>query len=338
MGNHHSDSVGCCLWKGFTVNASPSMFKVVPAGRFGLVFLITCFIAGCSHATSRTSLQQPATVRLMIIGNSFSQQGSSYLPRMAKAAGHTLIVGRAELGGCTLERHWNAAEAYETNPEDPEGKPYKLRQPDGTTRNHSLRELLESKPWDYVTLQQASGKSADYETYQPYASQLAAYIAKCAPQARLVIHETWSYREDDPVYEENGLNAEAMYARVRENYARMAAELGAVKMIRSGTAMQAARRDPRWRFEAPANLVGFWYPHLPPQKHSLNVGYHWDAKKTPPMFKYDGHHLSTPGRYLISAVWYETFFGDVRESPIIPPNMTAKQAASLKEIAHAAAQ
>jgi hypothetical protein len=52
--------------------------------------------------------------------------------------------------------------------------------------------------WDYVTIQQASIKSHDFSTYQPHAGFLRDLITKHAPQAKLLIHQTWAYRVDDP--------------------------------------------------------------------------------------------------------------------------------------------
>src|SRR5215216_5932006 len=67
---------------------------------------------------------QARTLRLFVIGNSFSQNATRYLPQLAKAGGHELVIGRAEVGGCSLERHWKAAAAAQANPDDPAGKFY----------------------------------------------------------------------------------------------------------------------------------------------------------------------------------------------------------------------
>ena len=39
-------------------------------------------------------------LRVFLIGNSFSQNATRYLPELAKEGGHQLELGRAELGGC----------------------------------------------------------------------------------------------------------------------------------------------------------------------------------------------------------------------------------------------
>src|SRR5690606_17067374 len=109
------------------------------------------------------------------------------LPDLAKEGGHELVIGRAELGGCSLERHWNHAAAAEADPEDPKGKPYKGK---------SLKMLLGEGTWDVVTLQQYSLLSGDVNTYRPFAKQLYDYVKKLQPNAEVVFHQTWAYRSD----------------------------------------------------------------------------------------------------------------------------------------------
>ncbi len=48
----------------------------------------------------------PDTLRILAIGNSFSDDGTEYLPGLLEAAGiHNVIVARLYIGGCTLQRH-----------------------------------------------------------------------------------------------------------------------------------------------------------------------------------------------------------------------------------------
>jgi hypothetical protein len=50
----------------------------------------------------------------------------------------------------------------------------------------------------FVTIQQRSISSHDVTTYRPYAANLRDYVKKHAPNAELLLHETWAYRVDDP--------------------------------------------------------------------------------------------------------------------------------------------
>ena len=102
--------------------------KMIPSRYVGhqtvFIFLLL-FIARTAFPQSATSVngrKQP--LRLFLIGNSFSQNATRYLPQLSKEAGHELVIGRAEIGGSSLQRHWDHAEAAERNQEDPNGKPY----------------------------------------------------------------------------------------------------------------------------------------------------------------------------------------------------------------------
>jgi hypothetical protein len=77
----------------------------------------------------------------------------------------------------------------------------------------SLSEALLNRDWDYITVQQASHDSTQYETYQPYLNELAAYIRRCAPKAKLIVHETWAYEQNS-----ERLNVRMGYQDFREMY------------------------------------------------------------------------------------------------------------------------
>ena len=50
--------------------------------------------------------QNPDTLRILAVGNSFSDDGTEYLPALLEGAGiHNVIVARLYIGGCSLERH-----------------------------------------------------------------------------------------------------------------------------------------------------------------------------------------------------------------------------------------
>ena len=85
------------------------------------------------------------TLRLFTVGNSFSNNATRFLPDLAKAGGHELIVGKAQTGGCSFERHWNAVEAFLADASDPKGKIY---------GGKSLHDQISTGSWDVITVQQ----------------------------------------------------------------------------------------------------------------------------------------------------------------------------------------
>lgn len=308
-------------------------------------------------------------VKLLTIGNSFANDATAYLPAMVNAGGRDLLMFRANLGGCTFERHVKHLKAHEANPEDPEGKPYRggfvKSQVDTTApgiatggnepvkgeaeppKNVSLREALESEKWDYVTIQQVSNLSFQFETFEPYAGTLIEYVRKYAPTAEIVIHQTWAYREDCPLFK-NGLNQQTMFDGLVAAYGKLA-EKYKLRVVPVGTAMQEARKLPRWTFKYPDPNFDYKNPvggTKPVQTGSLMVG--WTVKKLPPKKVAEGEppapdrhiasldfkHCNAEGRYLGASVFYGFFFGEKAAlNSFVPEGIKAEDALVLRGIA-----
>ena len=191
-------------------------------------------------------LAQGKTVKLLTVGNSFADNALSYLPKITEASGNKLIYARANLGGCTMERHWKHVENFEAGATDKSGKPY-------MGGKASLKDQLTKDQWDYVTIQQVSWKSHDLSTYHPYAQNLHSYITKHAPQAKILLQQIWAYRVDDPRFKPSNEGKEphthqVMYEQVRHAYHTIAKELN-IGILPSGDAMYLADIDPKWGFK-----------------------------------------------------------------------------------------
>ena len=173
-------------------------------------------------------------MRVLAIGNSYSQDATRYLHDIAKADGVELEVANLYIGGCSLERHYRnmisgeRAYALEVNGHK-------------TGSSVSLDEALLNRQWDVVTLQQASHKSYDYATYTPYLEALAEYVRKYCPHAKIYIHETWAYEAGSARLASTGFETpEDMLAAARASYANAASAILADGIIPSGDAMLAA--------------------------------------------------------------------------------------------------
>ena len=134
-------------------------------------------------------------LKVLMIGNSFTESVMRETPNLAKSEGLPLDIVQCGIGGCPLEKHWANVEKAG----DKEFKPYGISarfssDPDRRfPKKSNVTDMLVAEKWHIVTIQQASGKSAFYDTYQPYADNLIAKIRELAPQAEIVIQETWSY-------------------------------------------------------------------------------------------------------------------------------------------------
>jgi hypothetical protein len=279
----------------------------------------------------------PKTVRLLTIGNSFSHNAVHYLPELAKAAGHTLVLRELIIGGASMERHWLQVQEAAKDPKSPAGL-Y------GTKR--SLKQELEAGPWDVVTIQQASIKSHDVSTYRPFAAQLYGFIKQHAPGAEVLLHQTWEYRCDDPrfwpkgpVPESGPVSQQEMYSGLTSAYRTIAQELG-VRFIPVGHAFHVADSDYKWGYKVDLNFDAkkAQAPSLPDQTHSLHVGWQWKKQPDGKMkLVMDGHHANMAGEYLGACVWYETLFDeDVTNNTFVPKGLDPEYAQFLRKTAHVA--
>ncbi|MFW6256011.1 MAG: DUF4886 domain-containing protein [Candidatus Sumerlaeota bacterium] len=269
-------------------------------------------------------------IKLLTIGNSFANNSTRYLQDLVDAdPSVSLVLGKANLGGCSLQRHWRHVAAYEANPEDPQGSPY---------RGKSLNEILHEQDWDIITIQQVSMQSSERESYYPYAENLIRYVQKHSPESEIRIHMTWAYRSDDPRFRKGDDSQGKMYADLKKNYWTIAAEHN-LKIIPVGKAFQVARSHPYWQYrpDPDYNFDSPPYLKLPDQSYSLCAGYYWRKKKDLDEYylTMDGHHANEYGQYLGACVFFECMYAkSVLNNPFVPEEIDKEDAAFLQRIAH----
>ena len=93
-------------------------------------------------------------MKILAIGNSFSQDATRYLQDIAASAGENLFVRNLYIGGCTLEQHVGTL-AKST----PSYDFYLNKGGKWTKTRGTIPDGLRYADWDVVTLQQASGLS-----------------------------------------------------------------------------------------------------------------------------------------------------------------------------------
>jgi len=208
-------------------------------------------------------------MNILSLGNSFSDDAHRYLHQLAEKEGVPLHLVNLYIGGCPLRTHYinmiGDKTAYELGFNG-----------FNTGVKVSIRQTLESMDWDVITLQQASHFSAKQETYFPYIEEIAAYVRKYCPNAKIYIHETWAYEDDSERLKViGGYNtAREMLTDIQNAYALAAKAVQADGVIRCGTAM----------FEA------------------LSLGMEKVHRDT--------FHASFGfGRYLLALTWYKTLTG-----------------------------
>lgn len=168
-------------------------------------------------------------MNILAIGNSFSQDATRYLHQIARTDGVELNCFNLCIGGCSLYRHFKNMKGNI--------RQYTLGMNGWSTGVLlTLEEGLLNREWDVITIQQVSEQSVDFETYEPYLSELAKYIRELAPKSKLYIHQTWGY-ETGSARIRNVIqceNYEEMFARTEQAYEKAAEVISADGMILSG--------------------------------------------------------------------------------------------------------
>jgi len=171
-------------------------------------------------------------MKILAIGNSFSQDATRYLHQIAKADGTDLTVVNLYIGGCPLSLH------YKNMLKD--NKAYDLEfNGQNTGFKVSLEDALLAHDWDFITFQQVSHDSPDYSTYQPYLANLADYARVHCPRGVQLIHQTWAYEKDsDRLTKELGYKTpEEMFGGIKASYEAAAKDIRAKGIIPSGELM-----------------------------------------------------------------------------------------------------
>jgi hypothetical protein len=275
-------------------------------------------------------------IHILTIGNSFANDAGRLLPLFVQAGDKQMHIFPANLGGAGFARHVSHLDAFESDPESDSARPYRNRLDPrtGERRNFSLPEALQAYDWDVVTIQQRSNDSYDVDTFAPV-HRLIDLIRSHAPNAEIIIHQTWAYRDDYRGFVDGSFSAEAMHEGLSEAYSWLAKKYG-LRTIPVGDAFFRARQTPRWTYHRDVDY-DFRNPPsgvLPDQSGSLHVGYNWRDSDSGTQLRLDYKHANEAGQYLAAAVWYSFFFGEpAPEFSSFPDALTAEAAADLRRIA-----
>lgn len=300
------------------------------------------------------SVAEAKQLKVLMIGNSFSICVLKELPKCAASCGETLDIASLYIGGCPLERHSdNIAKAS-----DPDFKPYSFSYDYASVSNKNdapvfalgkrtnIPQALAADKWDIVTIQQASPKSVSKDTHEPHASRLIAKIRELAPQAEIVIQQTWSYSQyAGPFFKKMGFTQDTMFAAVKDAYADLAARYG-FRMIPMGEAVQFYRGRLPVKYGKILNskeIQALQQPQLVDFGGDVVGSSSWrkggKKEKNPDAIRLrlDTIHLNSDGHYLQACTWLASLFGrDVTQLQYAPSGMDKAKAKLMRECADAA--
>lgn len=224
-------------------------------------------------------------LKILSIGNSFSQDAHKWLPQIGAGYGHEIRGVNLFIGGCSLETHW---QHFVSGARD-----YDLEINGAFSGKISLPEALRLEQWDVITFQQASHFSGEAATYYPYLIDLCREVRKICGSARIYMHETWAYEIDSAHggFRQYGCSQRRMYEALKQAYQGAAEAIGC-GIIPVGDVIQYLREN------APEFDYGRGGLYL----------------------TRDGFHLSwLYGRYAAALTWYATLCrGEIGEIPFLP--------------------
>ena len=136
--------------------------------------------------------EDDGVLRILTIGNSFSDDTMQYVYQIAESLGVEKIeLGNLYIGGCSLDTHATNARG--------DLAAYDFRQNTygswETIPNYKMSDAISLRNWDFISLQQASGSSGIADTYAEL-DYLIGYVSNLCPTAKLVWNMTWAYQQD----------------------------------------------------------------------------------------------------------------------------------------------
>ena len=255
-----------------------------------LIFTVLVFFSRFIHAANKNDTIHPVKViKILTIGNSFAENAGFFLNEITESVpGNKIIITKANIGGCSLEKHSNLIKECEG---DSTLKSY--------YNQYTLKNLLETDQYDFVTIQQYSAFSFKPETYQPYADNLCQSVHEHVPGAKIVIHQTWAYSSNCERLKQWGISRDEMHKGLVACYNKLAEHLNA-EMLPSGNAFYTSYKK---------------HPQID-------------------LWKQDRYHANEYGCYLAGCVWFGKLFNI---SPVkikfVPDGFDPKTAIFLRRIA-----
>lgn len=245
--------------------------------RFFLSLMALCLVAINALAAG--------PVRILAIGNSFSEDAiENNFHEICASQDVPVIVGNLYIGGCSIERHYDNIQG-----EIPDYR-YRKIGVDGVMteqNNVTLQSALVDEPWDYISFQQASHFSGQYNTFASL-PELIGYVRSIVGAGPVFMwHMTWAYATDSDHggFANYGNDQATMYQAIVKCARQAMHDNPMLKiLIPVGTAIQDARQ---W-LDAGQNLTR------------------------------DGYHLElTTGRYIAALTWYSAIFRNIIDASTV---------------------
>ena len=139
--------------------------------------------------------ETPDSLKILSIGNSFSDDTQAYLYQIAESYGfEEIVIANLYIGGCILQKHSQNADnntpayAYRKN----------ISGEFVTSTEETMLNGILDEDWDVITMQTDSSLAGIASTFHPYLGNLKNYVNthKTNPDATLAWHFTWAYPQN----------------------------------------------------------------------------------------------------------------------------------------------
>lgn len=190
--------------------------------------------------TQKSDWTEDGILKILTIGNSFSDDTMQYVYQIAKSAGVDKVsLGNLYIGGCSLNTHASNARGnkgayeYRTNTSGTWT----------TTKDYKMGDAIKQQKWDFISLQQASGDSGVANSYSEL-SYLIGYVSGLCPDAKIVWNMTWAYQQDSThsSFPKYNSNQTTMYNAILDAVAQKVKTRDDIFTVSpTGTAIQNAR-------------------------------------------------------------------------------------------------
>lgn len=261
------------------INIDPETYEITIQGlEEGTTSLTVTSADGLISATTQVTVvdDNDGILKILAIGNSFSEDAlESHFYGIATAAGKEVVIGNMYIGGAELALHFenatNNSNSYSYRKIDLEGNKT-------TSSSVSIASAIEDENWDYISFQQASPKSGQYETFVEPLPGLYNIVNETVTNeyTKYLLHQTWAYAQNSthsgfPNYNSDQMT---MYNAIINAYNQADDLIPTHLVVPAGTAIQNGR-----------------------------TSYLGDN------FNRDGYHLNDIGKYTAAATWFEMLTG-----------------------------
>ncbi len=194
--------------------------------------------------TEKLDVNGDGAVKILALGNSFSNNAFLYLhPILSSAGVENLTLGNLITGSCslsTVSKYTQTGGSYEA---------YHKFDTDGVRTVESKKPLLSAlieEDWDIISIQQVSGQSGQESTYSPHLDTVINYINanRTVKDGLLVWHMTWAYQQGSTYASFANYNRDQMTmynAIVNATVNKISSNENIDLIIPAGTAIQNAR-------------------------------------------------------------------------------------------------